>query len=240
MDTQSRLNTYWSTRAADYAAFQEAREALPGVGAAWRGIWEEALPDGVRDVLEVGCGSGTVTRQLATLGHRVTGIDLAEGMLREANARPVPGPGSARYLADDAVCPDFAPASFDAIVCRYLLWALMCTREALPRWRDLLRPGGVVACVDALWYPEGIEAIHTGADHHDAAFLGTYDQQVRGDLDLAEARSIEVHLDAFRAAGFDDIAARPLPALMDLDRRWGVAPGHRPRLQFLILAGRGD
>ena len=55
------------------------------------GAWLiERLPPGSR-VLDVGCGTGIPTaRQLADAGHRVTGVDISDGMLALAR-RDVPG-----------------------------------------------------------------------------------------------------------------------------------------------------
>jgi len=70
-------------------------------------------------VLDLGCGTGNHARILATLGHRVTGIDSSAGMLRVARrkARGVPDLGfvradmrrfDLRRTFDAAVCMDGA------------------------------------------------------------------------------------------------------------------------------------
>ena len=53
-------------------------------------------------------------------------------------------------------------------------------------------------------------------------------------MPLATATSIERTVDVVREAGFIDVGAHPLPELLELDHRYGVAPGHRPELQHLI------
>lgn len=50
------------------------------------------------DLLELGCGSGRLTRLLAAAGHTVTGIDLSTPMLQEAIAR---SGGNSRHLRMD-------------------------------------------------------------------------------------------------------------------------------------------
>ncbi|MGH8932096.1 MAG: class I SAM-dependent methyltransferase [Egibacteraceae bacterium] len=54
---------------------------------AWADVCSGALPTPPADVLDVGTGTGQVALLLADLGHRVTGIDLAEGMLALARAK---------------------------------------------------------------------------------------------------------------------------------------------------------
>jgi hypothetical protein len=58
----------------EYAAWVEAVSAL--------------LPSEPSDVLDVGTGTGFLAFIVAALGHRVTGIDLAEGMLAVAQTFP--------------------------------------------------------------------------------------------------------------------------------------------------------
>lgn len=51
------------------------------------------IPDG-SEILELGCGTGRMTRRLLELGHPVTGVDYSEGMLRHAPE------GATKVLAD--------------------------------------------------------------------------------------------------------------------------------------------
>lgn len=49
-------------------------------GAALLGL----LPDKPKQVLDIGCGTGELTNQIAQLGHEVTGIDLSANMIDQA------------------------------------------------------------------------------------------------------------------------------------------------------------
>ena len=53
-------------------------------------IIETLAQDGIRDglVLELGCGTGTVTEMLADAGYDMIGIDNSEEMLAEAMQNP--------------------------------------------------------------------------------------------------------------------------------------------------------
>ena len=53
-------------------------------------LWAPEEP-GVRTVLDVCCGTGLMTRELALLGYRVTGVDASPAMLERA--RRLLGPG---------------------------------------------------------------------------------------------------------------------------------------------------
>jgi ubiquinone/menaquinone biosynthesis C-methylase UbiE len=61
-------------------------------------------------VLEVGCGTGHITRWLAERGFRVVGVDLSRVMLREAARRD-----GQRYVLGDALALPFDRASFDIV-----------------------------------------------------------------------------------------------------------------------------
>ncbi|MFL5995254.1 MAG: class I SAM-dependent methyltransferase, partial [Streptomyces sp.] len=107
------------------------------------------IPDGTRRLLDVGCGTGIVTRRLASArpGLRITGADLTLGMARTAVAR-LPG---AIVLADSRRLP-FPDHAFDAVTSVWLLHVLgdaPDVRATLAECARVLRPGGVyVTTVD--------------------------------------------------------------------------------------------
>lgn len=225
---QAGMNAYWSERATDYDAGQRRPERLARDVVAWSEVWRQALPVSPAEVLDLGTGSGFVAFVHAGLGHRVTATDLAAGMIEVARSHAHEVPGAPDFRIGDAVAPGFAPASFDAITSRYLMWTLREPQVALANWRRLLRPGGVLAVVDGLWFPEGLDANPT------PGFAASYDGEVRDALPLAEARSIEETADVVRAAGFRDVTVTPLTTILELDREYGAAPGHEVTLQHLI------
>ncbi|MDN4174944.1 class I SAM-dependent methyltransferase [Nocardioides sp. SOB77] len=225
---QERIDAYWTRRAPAYDDHQQRPERRDLDRAAWTEVWRSALPAAPADVLDVGTGSGHVACLLAAAGHRVTGIDLADGMLARAQQHAAGLASPPRFVRGDAVDPDLPAGSFDAVVGRYVMWTLREPVAAVRRWARLLRPGGVVAMVDSTWFPEGI-----GAGAGDA-FAAAYDAEVRAALPLAEAPSIDPTADALRAAGLVDVTVTALEGVLELDRAHGVAPGHEVRLQHLV------
>jgi ubiquinone/menaquinone biosynthesis C-methylase UbiE len=229
-DIQDSINTYWTERAVPYDEYQEKPDRRELDRAAWSDIWSEALGLGPLDVLDVGTGSGHVARVLAGLGHRVTGIDLAEGMLERARKHAERMTNPPVFAHGDAVAPPYPAASFDAVVNRYVMWTLRQPATALANWRKLLRPGGTLAVVDSTWFPNGLR--EEGNDY----FQLLYNEQVRSALPLAEATSIEQTAAVIKEAGFIDVKTVPLATIYELDQRYGVAPGHEVQLQYLIRA----
>lgn len=222
-DLQSAINEYWTERAPSYDDYQQRPERREADRRVWSGIWATALPDVPASVLDVGTGSGHVAMTLAGLGFDVTGIDLAGGMLDRAREHAAEQSTPPRLLVGDATAPDFAPETFDAVVGRYVLWTLREPVSAVRAWARLLRPGGVVAMADSTWFPEGMGELYGP---------GTADE-----LPLAEAGTIERSAEAMRAGGLLDVQVRELTEVLELDRTYGVAPGHHVQSQYL-LTGR--
>lgn len=220
---QESINAYWSERAPDYDDYQQRPERRDLDAEAWGAVWSAALPPAPSQVLDVGTGSGHVACLLAGLGHEVTAIDLADGMLAIARERAATLERAPRFLVGDAVAPDFAPGSFDVVVGRYVMWTLRDPAAAAARWFDLVRPGGRVAMVDSTWFPEGVPDLYDGP--------GT-------DLPLAGSTTIDDSAAVLGAAGFADVDVTPLQRIHDLDEAHGVAPGHRVQMQFLLTGRR--
>lgn len=221
---QEAINEYWSDRAPSYDDYQQRAERRDVDREAWAGIWRRALPAAPAAVLDVGTGSGHVACLLARLGYDVTGIDLADGMLDRAREHAARLPNPPRIERGDAVAPDFPPESFDAVTGRYVLWTLRDPAGAADTWRRLLRPGGVVAMADSLWFPDGMN--------------GLYGEGAEAGLPLAQGQRIQRYADALHEGGLADVQVHELREILDLDRRYGVAPGHDVQLQYLITGRR--
>jgi 2-polyprenyl-3-methyl-5-hydroxy-6-metoxy-1,4-benzoquinol methylase len=104
----------------------------------------DALPAGCARVLDVGCGEGTLARELAAKSREVVGIDLDEPSV--ASARAATDASNVDYLLGDALTYPFEPASFNAVVSVAALHH-MGTEAGLTRCAGLVRPGGVIAVV---------------------------------------------------------------------------------------------
>lgn len=93
-------------------------------------------------VLEIGCGPGVDSHQLAQRGHRVVGIDAAPRMIALAR-REFPG---VDFRVGDMRSLDFPPGSFDAIVALYSIIFLPKKEmsSALRQFAALLSPGGML------------------------------------------------------------------------------------------------
>ncbi|MCC3771343.1 methyltransferase domain-containing protein [Streptomyces sp. UNOC14_S4] len=112
-------------------------------------------------ILDVGCGPGTITADLAAHVPEgsVTGLDRAEDVLDRARAvareRAL---DNVDFTVGDVQALDFPDASFDVVHAHQVLQHLGDPVGALREMRRVCRPGGVVAVRDAdyagmAWYP---------------------------------------------------------------------------------------
>lgn len=114
------------------------------------------------DVLDVGCGPGTITADLAALvaPGRVTGVDAAEDVLEKARAAAAErGLENVEFAVADVHDLDFPDDSFDIVHAHQVLQHVGDPVRALREMRRVCRPGGVVAARDSdygafAWYPE--------------------------------------------------------------------------------------
>ena len=118
-----------------------------------------ALPERPADVLDLGCGTGSLALLAAEQGHRVTGVDGSPEMVARARAKLAGR--DAVFLLGDAAAPPVGERLFDVVLVRHVLWALPDPARVLRHWRGLLRPGGRFVLVEGVWgtvTPVGIPA----------------------------------------------------------------------------------
>lgn len=151
------IEALWSRLAPSFDEEADHGLAHPQLRDAWRRRLHRWIPATARRVLDIGCGTGSLAVLLAERPHEVTAIDLSRPMLREAankvrSAGEPAGVGATVDLAiADASRPPFHPRSFDAIVCRHLVWTLPNPQDALARWANLLVPSGRLVAIEGQW-----------------------------------------------------------------------------------------
>ncbi|MDT3397909.1 methyltransferase domain-containing protein [Streptomyces sp. B1866] len=113
------------------------------------------------DVLDVGCGPGTITADLAELvpDGRVTAVDSAPEILDRARAVAAGrGLANVRFAVADVHELDYPDDSFCVVHAHQVLQHVGDPVRALREMRRVCRPGGLVAARDAdyaamTWYP---------------------------------------------------------------------------------------
>ena len=119
-------------------------------------IWPQELPlfdrygldriesGGALRILDLGCGTGEITRRLATRYPSATliGIDILESNLLLARRDSAAFTDRIRYEQGDAFALDHADASFDLVVCRHMSQAVPNFPLVLAEITRVLKPGG--------------------------------------------------------------------------------------------------
>ncbi len=110
------------------------------------------------DLLDVGCGPGTITAELADLVAPGTtvGVDREQAVIDEARRTST---GPADFRTGDVYQLDFRPESFDVVHAHQVLQHLADPVAAIHQMGRVLRPGGRLAVRDAdygafLWHPD--------------------------------------------------------------------------------------
>ncbi|MFE0516639.1 class I SAM-dependent methyltransferase [Streptomyces sp. NPDC058964] len=158
-DRAAAVSVDWDAEAAAFDDEPDHGLSDPGVRAAWAdrlGAW---LPERAADVLDLGCGTGSLSLLAAERGHRVTGVDLSPPMVELARAKLAGR--NAVFLVGDAAAPPVGERRYDVVLVRHVLWTLPDPGRALRHWRGLLRPEGRLVLVEGVWgtmTPVGIPA----------------------------------------------------------------------------------
>jgi ubiquinone/menaquinone biosynthesis C-methylase UbiE len=108
-------------------------------------LWPAREPGGGSRLLELGCGPGFYSRQLAGIfGQlRVVGVDRSERQLRRARYLAATGRlGNCLFVKGDARALPMADASFDAVLISRLFIILPERDRVLAEMYRVLKPGG--------------------------------------------------------------------------------------------------
>ena len=95
-------------------------------------------------ILDLGCGSGEITRRLAERYPQaeLLGIDILESNLVPARAANARFGERVRFVQGDAFALDLADGAFDLVVCRHLSQAVPDVPRGLAEIDRVLRRGG--------------------------------------------------------------------------------------------------
>jgi len=196
---------------------------------------DRAAPAPGHKVLDVGCGCGETTmdlaRRVAPRGS-VTGIDISAVMLSRARARAKPGDGvEVTFQNADAETHRFEDASFDRIFSRFGVMFFQNPTAAFANLRKALRPDGRFTFIcwrtprENPWVAVPLSVAKRHVDWPEAAGADG-----PGEFAFAERARFE---DALGGAGFRIEAVESL----DIDVTVGGGGGVKATIDFFMQQG---
>lgn len=208
---------YWNATASakwiDNHAELDAR-----IGPLGRLAIDRAAPQPGERVLDVGCGCGATSLELAERVGRegvVLGVDVSAPMLELAHRRAAEaGLGALRFECADAQTHAFASGGFDAAVSRFGVMFFEDPTAAFANLRRGLRPGGRLAFV--CWRPLKQNPWAALPFQAVVGVVGAPpppEPGAPGPFALADSERVRAIL---AGAGFTDVAIEPREAEIDL------------------------
>ena len=228
---KQQVAAHWGRRAANFDGDFGHSIRTEAERAAWDRILDLVLA-GRRalDALDVGCGTGFLSLELAARGHRVTGVDFAPAMLAEARRKAAERGASIRFEEADAEQLPFSANSFELVVSRHVLWTLPHPEAAIDEWIRVLRSGGRLAVIDGQFDPRCLthqrENARTSAEYaaigDQLPFLGG---RPRGEIEAL-----------LRAHGLVNVGSDPVSDLVEAQAQRMVEEGRERQTRRRYVA----
>lgn len=129
-------------KAATYDQWYQTRAGMIVDRIEKEAVFSYLQPRAGMSVLDIGCGTGNYSLDLARKGLKVTGIDISPGMLARARAKAAKENLNVKFLLADARQLPFPDKCFDSVIAVSSLEFLPDLREALNEAYRVLKPGG--------------------------------------------------------------------------------------------------
>ena len=175
--------------------------------------------------LDVGCGEGANTRQLASLGARMTGIDIAASFIEQAALEEARQPLGIDYRLADGTALPFADASLDFATAFMSLMDMHDPAKALSEICRVLRAGGFVqySILHPCFVPLGRRNVKNGEGRTVAIEISDYFGHDDGAIDSwwfsAMPKADRAEVPPFRIPRFH----RTLAEWLNMTARTGLA-----------------
>ena len=192
---------FWDEQAATFDDEPDHGLNDPETRTAWAELLEALLPKATGPVVDLGCGTGSLSMLLTARGHRVLGIDVSPKMIRQAQAKALREGFDIEFRVGDVATAEVPTTPTVAVVSRHLLWAFDEPENIVERWSAPLTVDGAFVAVEGVW----------------------------GNAGIAPDRSISILERYFEQVEYTDLASRSVLWGKDVsDCRYAVV-GHGPR-----------
>jgi SAM-dependent methyltransferase len=228
---KQQVAAHWGRRAAHFDADFGHSIRTREERAAWDRVFSLALGgrEGLQ-ALDIGCGTGFLSLELAARGHRVTGIDFAPAMLALAKEKAANVGAAIQFEEADAENLPFAPGSFDLVITRHVLWTLPHPEAAISEWIRVLRPGGRLAVID------GHSLVAPGEEQAASARRSAEYAPIGDQLPFLMGKAQEEIERLFLVKGLVEVGGDPLADVIMAQNQRARAEGEelRPRRRYVV------
>lgn len=146
---------YWNGQAETYDDEPDHGLRNPRIRQACFELLGQCLPKTPASILDIGCGTGSLSLLMADMNHQVLGIDSSEAMIARAEQKSRTAGHSIAFRLMDAHNPQLNGELFKVIVCRHLLWTMPSLQTALQNCSSLLMPEGRFVLIEGFWHTGG-------------------------------------------------------------------------------------
>lgn len=145
-EVKQSIREYWDGRAPISGVY--AIKELKSGGEYYKSRIKQLIPKECSRILDVGCGAGAVSVMLAQDGYEVTAIDFSDKMLEETTYTAKTAGVKLSAINAEADNLPFSSNTFDAIVCKDVLWLLQEPEKAIKEFYRVLKSSGVLIIID--------------------------------------------------------------------------------------------
>jgi ubiquinone/menaquinone biosynthesis C-methylase UbiE len=156
LDLKKEITARWDNSAPGYDGQYAHGIKTAGERQAWLKLLQGELGTPAKKVLDVGTGTGFLAILAASLGYYCLGIDLSEEMLRKAREKAKAYREWVAFDIGDAESLAYPDNTFDVVMSRHLLWTLPHPEKALGECYRVIKPGGKVIIINAVWSTFGL------------------------------------------------------------------------------------
>ena len=228
---KQNVAAHWGRRAAHFDTDFGHSIRTPEERAAWDRVFALALAGREKlAALDIGCGTGFLSLELAARGHSVTGIDFAPEMLALAKDKAAKVGAAIRFEHADAENLPFAARSFDLVITRHVLWTLPHPEAAIGEWIRVLRPGGWLAVID------GQSLVAPGEEQAASARRSAEYAPIGDQLPFLMGKAQEDIEALLRAKGLTAVGGDPLADVIMAQNQRALTEGEelRPRRRYVV------
>ena len=184
------------------------------------------LRSGMR-VLEVGCGTGSITRDVAAkvAPGEVVGVDQQAAQLQTARRLAADrGIANLRFHQASATALDFPDACFDGVYCRFLLEHVAKPVDVIREMARLVKPGGWVCAFE---WENDCDVNYPECPAAKEVWRALYDLQAAMGGDAFIARKL---FEVFKQAGLDHLDIK--------GGAWSITADAKDKLRIYVDGAR--